>query len=293
MAISALNKYKLCFDPAAPDDGDNLGAYLRSSDGTLLTHSSVNGCEALDVNICNDLDIDVKLDGVYDGVSNTDPDNAGLIAHQRAAAPGDAEQTFRSTGAHPDSDDVAPADVHAVDVNSFLMAYDGTNWDRLTLTDGNLNVNIVQDPAACLRVEGCTDDDDADDDKPIKIGFKAMATLDTVDDGDRANGISDIYRRQYVNTGANVAIANAAVAVDDTAGGTQLSASPIASRRNMIIQNRGNKSVYLGGAGVTIANGIELPACAIAQLDIGPNIDIRAIKDTPGGDSDVRIMELG
>ena len=59
----------------------------------------------------------------------------------------------------------------------------------------------------------------------------------------------------------------------------------------MIIQNRDNKSIYLGKTGVTAADGIELPSCALAQLDIGPNIDIFAIGDAAG--ADVRVMELG
>lgn len=44
----------LTFDITAPDDGANVGAHVRSSDGTLITHTSLGGGEeALDVNIAS------------------------------------------------------------------------------------------------------------------------------------------------------------------------------------------------------------------------------------------------
>ena len=134
-------KVKNIFNPAKLDCADNIGAYLRSSDGTLLTHTTFGAVEALDVNIANTSPLDIDVDGVYSG-GNLNPDNVGAIFHSRAASPGDAEQTFRSTGASPSSDDVAPANVHAIDVNSFLMGYDGTNWDRLLSTANGLKVDI-------------------------------------------------------------------------------------------------------------------------------------------------------
>lgn len=48
-----LNKDQLVLDTAALAESDNVGAYLRSSDGTLLTHTTVSGKQALDVNVAN------------------------------------------------------------------------------------------------------------------------------------------------------------------------------------------------------------------------------------------------
>lgn len=87
--------------------------------------------------------ITVSLDGVYDGGSNTDPDNAGMIVHVRAATPADADQTKRTTGAAASGDAVVAANVHGLDVNSFAMAYNGTTWDRVTSTSGSINVNVT------------------------------------------------------------------------------------------------------------------------------------------------------
>lgn len=42
-------KERLVFDPALPDETDNTGAYVRSADGTLITHTTYNATERLDV----------------------------------------------------------------------------------------------------------------------------------------------------------------------------------------------------------------------------------------------------
>lgn len=49
----SITKHKLTFDTTDLDGSDNIGAYLRSSDGTLLTHTTNGGKESLDVNISN------------------------------------------------------------------------------------------------------------------------------------------------------------------------------------------------------------------------------------------------
>jgi len=81
--------------------------------------------------------------GVYNGTTNTIPSNTGLIGHARAATPGDSDQTIRLTAGNPSADNVAPANVFALDTNGYLHGFDGTNWDRITATAGSLNVNIT------------------------------------------------------------------------------------------------------------------------------------------------------
>lgn len=41
-------------------DSDSVGAFIRSSDGTLLTHTDVGGKQSLDVNVANDISIAVS-----------------------------------------------------------------------------------------------------------------------------------------------------------------------------------------------------------------------------------------
>jgi hypothetical protein len=129
----SLNGRRLGFDITDADtilESDNVGAWLRAgSDGDRISSTNVGGKEGLDVNIINPLI--VNLDGVYDGVTNTDPDNVGSIFHVRAASPADADQTKRTTGAAASSDAIVAANFHGQDVNSALLGFNGTTWDRI------------------------------------------------------------------------------------------------------------------------------------------------------------------
>jgi hypothetical protein len=71
-------------------------------------------------------DLDVQLDGVYDVVDNPDPDNVGVIGHNRASTPTDPDQTNRITSVTYGEGGI----VHALDVsihNSNGSAIDNTN----------------------------------------------------------------------------------------------------------------------------------------------------------------------
>lgn len=46
-----IKKEQLIFDPTDPDSSDNVGAFIRSDDGTLITHTETAGKKALDTNI--------------------------------------------------------------------------------------------------------------------------------------------------------------------------------------------------------------------------------------------------
>lgn len=125
--MSGINLMRLGFDTtstATMNAGANVGAYLRNPAGALATYTGTS----LDVNVTNSLTINV--DGVYDGGTNTNPDNVGIIAHIRNAAPGDTQQTFRSTGAAASSDANVAANIFGLDVNSAGMLFNGTTWDR-------------------------------------------------------------------------------------------------------------------------------------------------------------------
>ena len=64
-------KDRLIFDTTDVDSiaaSDSIGAYLRSSDGTLLTHSTVGGKKALDVSIADGVNVEVDLSHTDDSV---------------------------------------------------------------------------------------------------------------------------------------------------------------------------------------------------------------------------------
>lgn len=136
---------QLFADAADFTNSDKVFSFLRSAGGQTITSTTISGKEALDVNIANQLSIDI--DGVYDVGTNPTPDNVGLIAHSRAATPGDAEQLFRSTGGAASSDAVVAANVHGLDVNAFGMLFNGTTWDRAKGTSGAAHSHLFSQEA--------------------------------------------------------------------------------------------------------------------------------------------------
>ena len=202
--MSALTLERFLFDPADASEGPNIGAYLRSDDGTLITHTTAGSKEALDVNIANS-DIDIQVD---------------------------------------------------------------------------------------LDLSNMTADDAADDENPLKIGYRAhdtAAALGAVSaDGDKANAISDLYRRIMINDAPNIGSANVSVSVDTTAGGVAL---PIlAGRTRVMIQNTGAKDIFIGTGTVTASNGMKVAKGATMSLECGEAIALKAI--AASGTQDVRVFEL-
>lgn len=96
-------------------DGTNGGSNQMSVDSDKNAHVEIHG------NDPSGTDQVVRLselgaltpDGVYDVADNTKPGNVGLIAAERQAAPGDADQTQRLTAKTGTVD----TDVHALDVS--------------------------------------------------------------------------------------------------------------------------------------------------------------------------------
>ncbi len=79
-----------------------------------------------------------------------------------------------------------------------------------------------------------------------------------------------------------------ALSITNTA--TQLFATPLALRKSVLLQNRGNKAAFVGcDNSVTISNGIEVPAGGSVELNFGPAVDLHAI--TASGTADFRLIE--
>lgn len=273
-----ISKDKIIYS-AADNEGDEVKSFLHAT--LKLTSTTVSGKEALDVNIVSAIMVD--LNGFYDVSTNATPDTVGNIMCTRAATPALTDQIQRVTAAAAASDAVVAANVHGQDVNAFAMAYNGTTWDRLLATGGKLQV----------LADGTVADDGVDAGNPIKVGSRAVSGALTAvsTSGDRADLLSDLYRRVWVNTAPNIAGSNAAVSVTDTAGGTALFASPLAGRRKVRIQNLGLTSIYMGFGTVTAVNGSRLAAGATEDLEMGPDLAFKALAST-AVPCDVRVIQL-
>lgn len=273
-----LGIYKLHYDATTPGDGSSVAAFLRT--GTdALTSTDVGGKKCLDVNIANT--IQTAVDGVYDVVTNADPDNIGLVGHVRNATPGDAQQTLRLTGGSPGADNLDPANIFGIDSVSFLHGWDGAAWDRVGISSGALNVMAVGNVA----------DDAVDAGNPIKVGGRATnAALTALSAAaDRSDFITDLYRRMFVTSAPNI---SGSVEVETVANTAALFATAaIGGRTKVTIQNTGSKGVAIGFDNtVTYATGIVIPSKGSWSEEIGEFIDLWAISET--GTVDVRYIQL-
>lgn len=168
------------------------------------------------------------------------------------------------------------------DTDGDYAALQVDNLGRLrTITDIDLGSSVA--------------DDSPDTENPIKMGSRSRfgAVLPAISaTNDKADLISDEFRRLYVNNSPNVAMQNAAKSIDNVAevllnGG----AGNLGGRTWMLVQNRGPKSIYVGATGVSTANGIEIDAKSNLDLKIGEYLNLYAIGSTAAAD-DVRVLEV-
>lgn len=300
-----LSKDKLIYDSTTPADGDSVASFLHAT--LKLTSTTISAKEALDVNIAGSTGL-----GIYDEDSahvsgdkgqqilavrsdaggslvSADGDYTPLSVNASGALRVDAEVSV-TTGA-----DKAEDSAHASgDIGSYVLA---VRQDTLSASCadgdyGSFKIDSVGRLWTTAVVAGNVADDAADSGNPLKVGTKAYSGALTAVSatGDRADMISDLYRRLWVNTCPNISGSNAAVTVDTTAGGVALFASPLAGRRKVIVQNLGTKEIYIGFGTVTSANGVRVAAGASWSDELGPDLALKAI--ALSGSQNVRVVQV-
>lgn len=244
-----MAKLKNCFSPSF-GKGDEIKTFLAAYNGgseELLTSTS----GALDVNVASG-SLDADMDGVYDGTTNTDPDNIGLIAHTRATTPGDAEQTFRSTGASGYSKILAAAlaDVHALDVNAFMYGLDDSgNATQISLdASGNVQVDIV--------------------------GFAPTMKGDAL---------------KTIDTYSSISTAQGTIAASATPTATQIAKATDQGRIRFQNTSDDEETLYIGPSGVTAATGYPVPACAEIDLELCDDLYVVAAANEAGSYSTLQL----
>lgn len=226
MSGIALNK--LVFDPSNMADSANIGAYLRASDGTLITHTG----GALDINITN--------------------------------------ASVAVTATNLDIRDLAFA-TDKVDISgSTLAANSGVDIGDVTINNasGASAVNI-QDGGNSITVDAVN----------LDIRDLVFAT-DKVD-----------VSGSVVSSTPAGASASAYGATSVTTTATDLIATDLSGRVQVMLQNVGSKDVYVGSnSSVTTSNGILLAPGSSMVLDADDTINVHGI--TASGTASVRYFEL-
>lgn len=302
----SLAKERLIFDTTAAADSDNVGSYLRSSDGTLLTHQTVGGVEALDVYTTASYAEDTAhgAGDIGNYILSIRDDGAGEAtpAAGGAGAEGDYQSLFTDAfgglwiaGSH--TEDVA----HTTGERGVMALAVRRDADTtLVDTDGDY-APLQVDAAGALKTSASVtiNSEYAEDSAHtstdvgnfiLAVRNDALAALAGTD-GDYAPVQVDAPGAVYVNAAPQTAEAHS----QNTISGVleSIVSSPLANRRKMIIQNVSTgaaAALFVGGASVTTADGIRISAGASVTLDIGENITLSGI--TAGAAADIRVLEL-
>jgi len=286
-----ITKEKLIADPAIAYDGDSVIAHLMDGAGNSIT--STGG--ALDVNVGNtvtvsatDLDIrdltfatdsvdvtgsSVSITGDVNVTQGTSPWVVETATEYSAGigsyAPGDLGQSVLAVRRDADTP-------FGVDGDYAPLQLDSTG--RLKVSGSfSLEGQYAEDSAHTTGDTGIYN-------LSVRADQPLVSTSAT---GDYASQTVDSYNRSWVNTGANITITNGAASVTTTSA---LLVAGAAGRRTMLIQNLGNKAIFIGASGVSTASGIRVASGGNTQLEIGPDLDLHAVAES--GILDVRWLQL-
>lgn len=304
-----LNKDKLIFDPADLTDSDDVGAYVRSSDGTLITHTNVGGKDGLDVNVINPITVASASDRAEDSAHTSGDVGSYVLAVRQdtlassTSADGDyASFKVDAQGSLYVTDPALKASLDSVIKVDNAAFTDGVSSGVAIfgVDDANtyqpFKMNAAGELLVAADISVVTGSDKAEDSAHASgdIGAYVLSVRQDVlasstsASGDYQSMKTDALGRMYINDARQSAVFSA-VSVTDTA--TDLVAADLANRASIIVQNISNKSIYLGNSGVTTATGIKLNAGSSIELDVSSSVDLFAIADT-GVTAAVRILEL-
>lgn len=266
--MSGITLDTLLFDPNNPGDAPIVGSHLLASDGSLINDTSG--------------DLHVLIQNASVVVSATDLDIRDLSASQDNVAISDGTDTLAINADGSINTTITATDLDIRDLShtqDSVQIGDGT--DLLAINaDGSINVNLTDDGVA---------DNATDSGNPFKVGWHAYdGALTAVDADDRVNGASDLYRRLFINSSPNIGLQTSAASV--TTSAAELASTPLAGRMRLLVQNRGNRSIFIGGSSVSTSNGVEVPKGASMELPFGEDVDIYAV--CASGTQDVRILEV-
>jgi hypothetical protein len=274
---------------------DSVGAFVRSSDGTLITHSTVGGKEALDVSIADGVNVEVDLSHVDDSVRLGD--GTTLFTGTTVGADTGLDVNVINASIAVTATDLDIRDL-AFATDS-VTAHQGGTWDIGTVTTltgitNDVNIadggNSITVDAVNLDIRDLT----AASDSVASHLFDGAGTAltSTLVGADQALDVNVANTISVEDAAlANTAIANAAatLAVANTA--QDAVASPLANRKYLYIRNQDNKNIYIGSTGVTASNGFPVSPGMILEMRAGAAVDIEFV-GSAGSTPEIRTLEL-
>jgi hypothetical protein len=284
-----MNKQQLILDTTALSESDNVGAYLRSADGTLLTHTDVGGKKSLDVNVANSVTVTATNLDIRDLAFATDKvDVSGSVVALDAPTLAALENITVSA---------TDLDIRNLDYSLDNVAIKGSTGNQLVVNaDGS--INVLADISLVSGSDKAEDAAHASGD----IGTYVLAVRqDTLASSVSADGDYGSFKLNSLGA-LYVEVAKSAVPThsawktsQNTVNATAelIVAADLSNRKKIFIQNNsnGSNSLYLGDLNtVTSADGIRLPAGASMELEIAAGVAIYGISTAAG--ADIRVAEF-
>lgn len=296
-------------------DSDSVGAFLRASDGTLLTHTDVGGKKALDVRMAEGINVEVDLSHVDDSVrlgdgttlftGTTVGGDTGLDVNLINASIAVTQSGTWNIGTVAS----ITADVNIADGGNSITV-DAVNLDIRDLThvsdsikigDGTDFLAVAADGSIAITDNGGSLTVDA-----VNLDIRDLtAATDSVSswlkDGTgtaitSTGGAIDVNIASGSITTSDAALAATAVAnatltlaVADTA--QNIVTSPLSNRKYLWVYNKDNRKVFIGSTGVTAANGFPMSPGSYMELRAGAAVDIEFVGST-GKTPEIRTLEL-
>jgi len=292
-------------------DSDSIGAFLRASDGTLLTHSDVGGKKALDVSIADGVNVEVDLSHIDDSVrlgdgtsfftSTSENGDIALDVHlsNTSIAVTATDLDIRDLAFATDKVDVSGSEV-SLDAAT-LAALETINavqsgvWDIGTVTSITNDVNIA-DGGNSITVDAVDldiRDITAVSDSIASHMFDGAGTAltSTLVGGDQALDVN-ISNEISVNDAAlaDTAILSAADTLAAAGTAEKVVASNLAARKYLSIYNNDNRKMYIGGSGVDATNGFPVSPGSYVELRAGAAVDV--YYDSGKNGHAIRTLEL-
>lgn len=298
-----LTKEKLIVDLALPVEGDSVAAYLFGATGGSITTTTIGGVLALDVAVKEAVGVyatgsvagtaglagavvGVRQDasGPYAGVADGDyhPFLFNDQGQLKVAADVQVSGEFNEDSPHTSGDG-----------GLFVLSVRQDTLATSTSADGDYSAFKVDSLGRLwthAMAEGLVADGAADANNPLKIGSRVVAGVPvSAANAVRADLISDKFRRILISEAASVSLATTATSVPST-GDVAIVAAAATGRTKILVQNLGNRAIWVGAAGVTDADGLRIAAGGTLELPLGENVALFAVADS--GTQDVRVMEL-
>jgi hypothetical protein len=224
-------------------DSDNVGAYLRSSDGTLLTHTDVGGKQALDVRLAEGVNVEVDLDAGDDSVAAWLNDGSGNAINSTAGS-----LDVNLTNANIEVTQGTSPWVVSADGGSFAVT--ATDFDIRDLSASQDNI-AISDGTDTLAIE-------ADGSINVNIASIDDAAL------------------------ADTSIASGATTQATANSSVNAVASALANRKYLFLYNNDNRKMFVGPSGVTAANGFPVSPSSYIELRAGASVDIEFVSEKAG-----------